>query len=296
MNIFSSATGRRMGLLMAFAAFLMACVLGQTDTAPPDANLVATQVALAFTQTAVANLANPTASPQLPSTAIPPTAMPPTPIPLTSAPPTATPPPMPTPYDGACTPAMLAASGTAPTPPNWASYRGYRHAGLPINNQPYVGFLLSAVPSNPAYGFGVTAYDSLSAGQVVFFLDRMVCYNGNQPYWEVADVITLPQPGVNQAIVLTPTLYDKAPHFWDPATADNPMALMGAILSLECTPPLTPYVLARIQVSPANLPATYNSHTRVPVQVLQAWSIDFTAQRFKPLNMKQVVSCEVAFP
>ena len=296
MHIFSSAAGRRMGLLVALAILLMACVVGQSGTASPDANLVATQVALTFTQTAVAGLVSPAASPQVQPTAVPPTAMPPTPIPPTAVSPTATLPAMPPPYDGACTASMLAAPSTTPTPGNWPSYRGYRHLGLPVNNLPYEGFLLSTTPGDSGKGFAITVYRTLAPGQLVFFLDRMVCYNGNQPYWEVADVIALPQPGTNQAIVVTPALYASSNHFWDPATADNPMALMGAVLSLECVAPLEPYVLARIQVAPANLPATYDGNTRVPVQVLQAWAINFTTQRFEPLDMKRFGACEALFP
>ena len=283
--------GISVGVLLA----LSACAPAAPPTSDLAQDLLATQVSLALTQTAVA-----AAAPALPSALPSPTPLLPTPtaLPIPTASPTAAPTAVPTavptlpppPYDGPCTP-ELTTSDVTPTWGDWDSYRGYRFSGKVLEglDVPYTGFLLPAGEGLPE-GFAMEVYALETPRQLVIFAERLVCYQGPHPYFEVTDVLALPTPAMYQALSIGPGLYaheadGMGTSFWGDARPENPMAFLGLVLGVDCTPPVPRVSVVQMEVDPAVLPAVYTPDTRVPVQVTQAWYFDAAgSQRLVPLD------------
>ncbi len=268
------------GGLAVLAGLLVGCLpLPATPAVPdPAQDLLATQVALALTQTALAPTLAPADTPAAPPAE-------PTPGPPTPAPPTPVPTLPPAPYDGPCTP-DLTTSPVTPTPGDWASYRGHRFQGwvLDIDYGPRNGILITP-DWGDREGFSVEVYEDADPAHLVFFLARQVCRADDRPYWEITDVLTVPRPARNQAVLMGPRVYHYERGFWEPARAEDTRAFMGAELDLICSTPLPRALVALVQTDPAALPPIYDLDTRVPVTVLQAWRMDLTTtQRFVPVE------------
>ncbi len=278
----------RRGWMLLLAGWLAACTWPSGPPTPASGaqNLVATHVALALTQTALA----PTVI-QPPQTWSPPTLSSPTSTP-TQAP---TPTWPPTPNPGPCA-AGWRPSSPAPTPGDWDAYRGYVTTDwiLDIDHGPRGGFLLG-----PEYGgrsgFSIEVYEAVEPDHLVFFLQRQVCRDGDRPAWEVTDVLVVPYPTAQQAVVLGPGLYDYQRRFWAPGRPEDPRAQMGAVLGLTCVTPLPRPLLALIQAQGGPMPSTYNLDTRVSARVVQAWHLDLErTQRFVPVDLGSV-ACEAGY-
>ena len=285
---------RRAGVGVGLALLFGACFLfspgGTQPAATEREDLLATRVALALTQTAVAAPPSPTAtSVPLPTSTSPP---PPTPSPVPLSP-TSVPTFPPPPSDAPCG-SPLPPGSAAPTWGDWASYRGYRTLDRVLSDTAYEGFLLDYENLWGGRGFAVEVYREVEPGHLVFFVLRRVCRAGDQTYWEVTDVLVVPKPGRNQAVLLTPFRYHFYTRFFEPARES--MGLMGAFLGIECATPPAPFTLVTVQVDPATLPPVIDVDTRLPVQVRQAWRLDLErTQRFHALPSYLFEACEVRF-
>lgn len=273
------------GGLSVLAGLLAACRPSPATpaTTDPSRDLVATQVALIMTQTAVVVPATPIPLPATPTV----TPAAPTPAPPTPVPPTPEPTLPPTPDGGPCAPDRT--TFVTPTPGDWDSYLGYRYNEgwlLDSDYGPRGGFLITPDWGVVREGFSVEMYfEGADPDYMVVFLQQRCQAADGSRYWEIIDVLTVPQPESNQAVLLGPEEYHYGPKFWEPARAKDGRALMGAELGLICSTPVPRPLVALIQTDPAALPDIYDLDTRVPVTVLQAWHIDLvTTQRFKAVE------------
>ena len=293
---------RRMLFLLAGAALLgviLACNLTSPRPGTPPPDLVATQVALAFTQTAVA--AEPTAVPTAqPPTAVP-TAAPPSPTaPPVPPSPTATARPVSPPYDGPCTPALTAPTGTTPHPNAPRSFIGYRYDRRlgelfpEYHHRPYFGFLLSSSDlGTRAPGFALSAYERGDLGILALFLEREVCRQADgSVYWEIADALSLPLPAKVGDFLFITARHSMFPPNMSSATALN--LGLGWYATLDCPPPLHTQPVAVVHINPAALPPAIRNGTRIAVTLVSGWTINPSTQRFEPFNAA-AFSCLLEF-
>ncbi len=292
---------------------------GAAPPSPVENDLVATQVAIALTQTALAvwPTARPTPVPQAltPTSAAPtpwppasPTFAPPTPAPPTP-PPTLPPPAVTPPSDGPCTDALLAPSpGPAPDPNDIATFVGYRFPGgleqhfSVLAAGPRMSTLLNSTQLGPGTwgdGFALSVYLRSDLGSRQIFLERMVCRPATgQPYWEVTDVLELPAETVSDE-----TIFLAALSIWfPPALAEGihteaEFAGEGwATLHCAGLPEPTPQPIALLTIAPEDLPPTIGADTTLPALAAALWVIDPALQQFRRLVVPHGgLPCTLAF-